>query len=333
MFRNLFLVMVLVFCVHNSAYAELCSARNHLKNIREQLGDKCNHSKNRFNCLDVIKVTDGDTIAINIPGVHSYFGRDTYIRLSGLDTPEKRPPSVKCIPTTSADSRLDQFEYLKCLEAERLRQCEVNAAIEATEILQKTVCQDSDRVDVELAVDSQGNLYREKYGRVLGNVFVTSSHFARQEVIDVKNLLLKSKLAFKYDGGPRANRNWCDKTIITDKKLKKEYIRKHFCSSRKCTERVIQTRCFNRSDYSVQKDCYVDRIEKNIKSWFRFCLNKTDQERRNCFLDKALNYLDFCRQYDSRMKSRMCRADLKIPIEIYCKTLDPDALEDCLLAL
>lgn len=333
MFRIFIITMGLIGLNLGVAKANSCPIRNHLQSVRNQLGKKCSHTKNRFNCLDVIKVTDGDTIAVNIPGVHAYFGENTFIRLSGLDTPETRPPSVKCIPTVAADSRIDQLEYTKCLEAERLRQCEVDASKEASDILQQTICENSDRVDVEMAVDSRGNLYREKYGRVLGNVYVTTQESGRQEVIDVKKLLLKGKLAFKYDGGTKPSRNWCNKKLITDPKLKTDYVKSNFCSSRKCTERTLQLRCYHRNGYSDQKDCYIDRIEKNIKSWFRSCSDKLGQERKECYSEKSLSYLNFCRQYDSRLKSQMCRTDLSAPIENYCKTLGNAAQDDCLLSL
>jgi endonuclease YncB( thermonuclease family) len=333
MFRRLIITIILVGLSAGIAQANNCPIRSHLTSVRTQLGKKCDHTKNRFNCLDVIKVTDGDTISVNIPGVHAYFGENTFVRLSGLDTPEKRPPRVKCIPTIAADSRVDQLEYQKCLEAEKLRQCEVDASDEASEILQETICEKGDRVDVEMAVDTRGNLYREKYGRVLGNVYVTSQINGRQKVLDVKKLLLKGKLAFEYDGGKKPSRNWCNKKLITDPKLKIDYVKANFCSSRKCTEKTLQLRCYHRSGYMDQKDCYVHRIEKNIKTWFRVCSTKTGQERKNCYSEKTVSYTNFCRQYDSRSKSQMCRQDLSQPIEDYCKTLPSGAQDDCLVSL
>lgn len=319
--------------VATEANASDCPARANLARVRGQLGKKCSHTKNRFNCLDVVKVTDGDTLSVNIPGVHAYFGEDTFVRLKGLDTPESRPASVKCIPTVQDDALVDQQEYQKCLEAEKLRECEVDASKEASRIVQEIVCEDSDRVDVEMETDASGNLYKEKYGRVLGNVYVTKFNNGREEVTNVKDLLLGERLAFDYDGGTKKSRNWCNKKLITDPMLQSNYIKDNFCSSRKCTEKTLQRRCYHRTGYSAQKDCYLDRIDSNINVWFRTCASKTGMESKECYQEKVSSYMGFCRQYDSRSLNQMCRKDLGGAIEMYCNGLSQKASEDCLSAL
>lgn len=330
--RVLFLIALMQTLAFQT-YAADCPARANLQRVRGQLGKKCSHTKNRFNCLDVIKVTDGDTISVNIPGIHAYFGDDTFVRLHGLDTPESRPASVKCLPTQRDDALIDQQEYQKCLEAEKLRECELDAAKEASELVQKIVCEDSDRVDVEMTTDASGNLYREKYGRVLGNLYVTQFNGRSTEVVDVKDMLLGEKLAFEYDGGTKKGRNWCNKRLITDPKLQASYVKANFCSSRKCTEKTLQRRCYHRQGYSAQKDCYLERIDDNIKVWFRSCAGKSGVDRKECYQDKANDYLGFCRQYDSRSLNQMCRKDLSKPIENFCQGLSAKAMEDCLSAI
>lgn len=41
-----------------------------------------------FACAKVVRVIDGDTISVDLPGVPEFFGKDQPLRLSGVDAPE-----------------------------------------------------------------------------------------------------------------------------------------------------------------------------------------------------------------------------------------------------
>lgn len=313
-----------------SLQAETCQARAHHQSMRNSLGKKCEHAKDRFNCVDVKEVTDGDTLSINIIGVHPYFGEDTSVRLYGLDTPESRPPTVKCIKPAPEDSEIDKKEYDFCKEAERLRKCEITASKEATKILDTAICSESDRIDIELVKDSNGGLVREKYGRILGTVTIVKYNGNTAKTTNAQDLLLNERLAFPYGGGTKPTRDWCSKQILREPKLQNSYVSDNFCSSRKCTEKTYQTRCFHRGYYSTQVACYQERIDDNIGRWVSSCRKKTGKERRDCLTEKTENYFEFCRQYDSSATIKTCKKDLSQTIEAYCKAQGTDFEEDCL---
>lgn len=50
----------------------------------------CPHGSDRFNCVKFVKNYDGDTITVDVPGVHPFFGKNLKVRLRGIDTPELR---------------------------------------------------------------------------------------------------------------------------------------------------------------------------------------------------------------------------------------------------
>ena len=55
-------------------------------NVPEQ--PKCVHTDTVLKCAKVIKVYDGDTITVNVPGVHPLLGAKIGIRVNGYDTAE-----------------------------------------------------------------------------------------------------------------------------------------------------------------------------------------------------------------------------------------------------
>lgn len=50
----------------------------------------CPHTADKFSCIELVSVYDGDTITVNIPGVHPLIGQKARIRLAGIDAPELR---------------------------------------------------------------------------------------------------------------------------------------------------------------------------------------------------------------------------------------------------
>ena len=51
---------------------------------------ECPHGSDRFNCVQFIKNYDGDTLTMDIPGVHPFFGNNIKVRVRGIDTPEMK---------------------------------------------------------------------------------------------------------------------------------------------------------------------------------------------------------------------------------------------------
>lgn len=49
----------------------------------------CDHTIDSFKCIDVVSVYDGDTIKVNIEGIHRYFGEKIGVRVSNIDSAEK----------------------------------------------------------------------------------------------------------------------------------------------------------------------------------------------------------------------------------------------------
>ncbi len=48
----------------------------------------CDHRKGSFKCVEFVRNYDGDTIVVDIPNVHSFFGSQISVRLRGIDTGE-----------------------------------------------------------------------------------------------------------------------------------------------------------------------------------------------------------------------------------------------------
>ena|SRR3989338_7095038 len=50
----------------------------------------CQHDAKTFRCVKVLKNYDGDTITVDIPGVHPLVGENISVRVIGIDTPEMK---------------------------------------------------------------------------------------------------------------------------------------------------------------------------------------------------------------------------------------------------
>lgn len=96
----------------------------------------CQHDANTFRCVKYLKNYDGDTITVEIPDVHPFFGHRISVRVNGIDTAEVRTKD-KCEKQASRTARR--------LVESQLRQAK--------------------RIDLV-------NIERDKYFRVLANVMV-----------------------------------------------------------------------------------------------------------------------------------------------------------------
>lgn len=52
-------------------------------------GESCGHTSEAFHCVRFLSNYDGDTIQVQIPGVHPLLGEKISVRVLGVDTPEK----------------------------------------------------------------------------------------------------------------------------------------------------------------------------------------------------------------------------------------------------
>lgn len=48
----------------------------------------CEHDAQNFRCVGYVKNYDGDTLTVNIPGVHPLIGKSVAVRVNGIDTAE-----------------------------------------------------------------------------------------------------------------------------------------------------------------------------------------------------------------------------------------------------
>jgi micrococcal nuclease len=136
----------------------------------------CPHGSDRFNCVKFIRALDGDTIVVDLPGIHSYFGSKAQIRLYDIDAPElgKKAQSA----------------------------CEAEHAKTSRNVLQKKLSL-SKRIDLKLIANRKGKMRKEKYGRILAIVYA-----------DGKNLnqwMRDLALAVNYDGKAKMKIDWCQK--------------------------------------------------------------------------------------------------------------------------
>ncbi len=109
----------------------------------------CEHDAGTFRCVRFEKNYDGDTITVQIPGVHPLLGRDIPVRVYGIDTPEMRGKAP----------------------------CEKERAKEARDLVRDVLTKAK---QIELR-----NLQRDKYFRILAEV-VADGVALRQKLIDAK---------------------------------------------------------------------------------------------------------------------------------------------------
>lgn len=101
-----------------------------------------------------------------MPDIHSFFGGKIPVRVLGIDAPEKRARD----------------------------KCERELAEKAREFVHKAL---SNALQIELR-----NLQRDKYFRILADVFVDGSHLGSE--------LIRKRLAVAYDGDTKPIINWCN---------------------------------------------------------------------------------------------------------------------------
>lgn len=118
---------------------------------------------------DVVKVYDGDTLFINIAGVHPVFGKRIGVRISNVDTPEMRS---------------------KC-KSEVARDRERAMAADARQVLINMIRPESTIV--------LSKVKRDKFFRI--NAVVTV------DGVSAAAVLHRSGLAVPYDGGRKVS--WC----------------------------------------------------------------------------------------------------------------------------
>lgn len=102
----------------------------------------CEHSRTALNCVEFLKNYDGDTLTVNVPGVHPLFGEKISVRVFGIDAPEKtgRKPCEK-------------------------------ARARAAQRLIENVLKQAKRIDLR-------NVQRDKYFRILADVWADESSVA-----------------------------------------------------------------------------------------------------------------------------------------------------------
>ncbi|NCN27816.1 thermonuclease family protein [bacterium] len=90
--KKVFNIVVLIICIliilllFNSSLKRKPSSSN----VTTNLNTSCTHTATSFHCVKYLKNYDGDTITVEIPGVHPLLGKSISIRVLGLDTPERR---------------------------------------------------------------------------------------------------------------------------------------------------------------------------------------------------------------------------------------------------
>lgn len=118
---------------------------------------------------DVVKVYDGDTLFVNIAGVHPVFGKRIGVRISNVDTPEMRS---------------------KC-KAEAAQDRERAMAADARQVLINMIQPNSTVV--------LSKVKRDKFFRINAVVIVDG--------VSVADVLHRTGLAVPYDGGRKVS--WC----------------------------------------------------------------------------------------------------------------------------
>ena len=58
------------------------------RSVAQDAPAACSHDSRTFRCVKVLKNYDGDTLTVEIPGVHPLIGKGISVRIAGIDTPE-----------------------------------------------------------------------------------------------------------------------------------------------------------------------------------------------------------------------------------------------------
>ncbi len=132
----------------------------------------CNHGSDRFNCVSFDHAYDGDTIQVDLPGVHPYFGSDAKVRVMGVDTPERKGKT----------------------------DCEVRLARIAQKLVDSEL-RHAKRIDLQLHRNGKGRVKHEKFGRILASVLYDGK--------DLSEVLVKNRLAVPYEGKKKNRVDWC----------------------------------------------------------------------------------------------------------------------------
>lgn len=74
--------------------------------------DSCFHDDRHFRCVQYIRNHDGDTVTVNIPGVHSLIGKKIRVRVRGVDTPELNSKN-ECERKVGESARLFTAQFMK----------------------------------------------------------------------------------------------------------------------------------------------------------------------------------------------------------------------------
>lgn len=122
-----------------------------------------------FHCVKFIRAYDGDTVKVNIQGVHPLIGKRINIRVKGIDTPEIKAP--------------------KTVEGK----CEKKKARIAQKLV-NSLMKNAKKIEIK-------NIERDKYFRILADIYYDNNLLSKT--------LLKNKLAYEYHGGKKPKINWC----------------------------------------------------------------------------------------------------------------------------
>lgn len=117
---------------------------------------ECPHGSDRFNCVKFVRNYDGDTITVDVPGVHAFFGNNLAVRVRGIDTPEVRGKSA----------------------------CEKEWGRSAKKLVESEL---SHAKRIDLQIDYKEKL--DKYGRLLANILYDKKNLA--EVLLKHNMAVR----------------------------------------------------------------------------------------------------------------------------------------------
>jgi endonuclease YncB( thermonuclease family) len=81
----------------------------------------CRHNGSTFKCVEFVSNTDGDTLRVNIPGVHPLLGKNAAIRLRGVNTPEIGRSKTACEREAGIRAKLEVKRIMADAEYVELR--------------------------------------------------------------------------------------------------------------------------------------------------------------------------------------------------------------------
>ena len=109
----LVVIIVFVSCAAKQVNNQSSALLDPKSNLQQELEiNSCQHTSTAFNCVNVVEVYDGDTIFVDIDGVHPLIGKRIGIRFAEIDAPELHSKDL-CERSKALEAKLVVEKFIR----------------------------------------------------------------------------------------------------------------------------------------------------------------------------------------------------------------------------